>query len=92
MGLLFVEYLSGPRIYECSSCHAHLADYKHIISKVMSYFVLVFSFFVCVLRYMCDLLPLASLSSALKSLSRAGMGVLTWCPRCELFSMCLLSC
>ena len=44
MGLLFVEYLSGPRIYECSSCHAHLADYKHIISKVMSYFVLVFSF------------------------------------------------
>lgn len=33
MGKLFLEYLSGARIYECSACHAHLADYNEIVSK-----------------------------------------------------------
>eukprot|EP00656_Telonema_subtile_P037388 TRINITY_DN415_c0_g1_i14.p1 TRINITY_DN415_c0_g1~~TRINITY_DN415_c0_g1_i14.p1 ORF type:complete len:115 (+),score=15.61 TRINITY_DN415_c0_g1_i14:164-508(+) len=33
MGKLFLEYLSGTRVYECISCNSHLADADHIISK-----------------------------------------------------------
>eukprot|EP00657_Telonema_sp_P-1_P000640 TRINITY_DN1122_c0_g2_i1.p2 TRINITY_DN1122_c0_g2~~TRINITY_DN1122_c0_g2_i1.p2 ORF type:complete len:114 (-),score=19.40 TRINITY_DN1122_c0_g2_i1:279-620(-) len=33
MGKLFFEYLNGPRVYECASCHTHLADCDEIISR-----------------------------------------------------------
>ena len=34
MGRPFKVYLSGPRIYSCSTCRAHAADHDDIISKV----------------------------------------------------------
>eukprot|EP00658_Telonema_sp_P-2_P024668 TRINITY_DN1991_c0_g2_i1.p1 TRINITY_DN1991_c0_g2~~TRINITY_DN1991_c0_g2_i1.p1 ORF type:complete len:119 (-),score=27.15 TRINITY_DN1991_c0_g2_i1:499-855(-) len=33
MGKIFLEYLSGPKIYECAACHTHLADSDQIVSK-----------------------------------------------------------
>eukprot|EP01121_Diplochlamys_sp_Union-15-3_P006017 TRINITY_DN1642_c0_g1_i5.p1 TRINITY_DN1642_c0_g1~~TRINITY_DN1642_c0_g1_i5.p1 ORF type:complete len:115 (+),score=8.61 TRINITY_DN1642_c0_g1_i5:92-436(+) len=33
MGRLFMNYLSGSRIYICYSCETHLANYNDIISK-----------------------------------------------------------
>eukprot|EP00741_Cyanophora_paradoxa_P011144 tig00020553_g10765.t1 len=33
MGRLFKAYISGPRVYSCSNCHAHLANHDEIISK-----------------------------------------------------------
>lgn len=34
MGKLFREYLSDPRIYTCSECHAHLTTHDSLVSKV----------------------------------------------------------
>lgn len=34
MGRIFKEYLSGNRVYSCSTCKAHLALHEDIISKV----------------------------------------------------------
>ncbi|KAH9538560.1 hypothetical protein CY35_15G013300 [Sphagnum magellanicum] len=33
MGQIYQEYLTGPRIYKCSSCKAHAADHADIFSK-----------------------------------------------------------
>ena len=33
MGKLYQAYLSGTRIYSCSTCHAHLANHDDIVSK-----------------------------------------------------------
>ena len=33
MGRVFKVYLSGPRVYCCSSCKCHLANHDEIISK-----------------------------------------------------------
>eukprot|EP01137_Pigoraptor_chileana_P037605 Opistho-2@34939 len=33
MGLLFLQYLSGKRIFTCSECEAHLSRHEEIISK-----------------------------------------------------------
>jgi hypothetical protein len=34
MGMLFKAYLSGPKIWSCERCAAHLASHDDIISKV----------------------------------------------------------
>eukprot|EP01135_Chromosphaera_perkinsii_P004772 Nk52_evm3s296 gene=Nk52_evmTU3s296 len=33
MGQLFLEYLSGSRVYVCSTCDTHLSKHDEIISK-----------------------------------------------------------
>ncbi|KAJ7561692.1 hypothetical protein O6H91_03G038000 [Diphasiastrum complanatum] len=33
MGQIFQERLPGPRIYCCSNCQAHAADYDEVVSK-----------------------------------------------------------
>jgi len=45
MGKLYKAYLSGDRIYACSNCHTHLANYVDIVSKVCVC--------VCVCVYVC---------------------------------------
>ena len=34
MGRIFRQYLSGPRIYSCNTCHCHSADAEDVESKV----------------------------------------------------------
>ena len=34
MGVPFKQYLSGDRIYMCSTCKSHAADHSQLISKV----------------------------------------------------------
>ena len=33
MGVPFKQYLSGDRIYMCSTCKSHAADHSQLISK-----------------------------------------------------------
>ena len=35
MGRIFRQYLSGPRIYSCNTCHCHSADAEDVESKVL---------------------------------------------------------
>jgi hypothetical protein len=34
MGMSYRQYLSGPRIYGCSTCKTHLASISSMISRV----------------------------------------------------------
>lgn len=34
MPVLFKQYLSGEKIYTCSSCGTHAADHEELVSKV----------------------------------------------------------
>eukprot|EP00252_Welwitschia_mirabilis_P006267 TRINITY_DN1709_c0_g1_i2.p1 TRINITY_DN1709_c0_g1~~TRINITY_DN1709_c0_g1_i2.p1 ORF type:complete len:112 (+),score=19.39 TRINITY_DN1709_c0_g1_i2:243-578(+) len=36
MGLLFLEYLNGPKIFKCGSCKTHAADHNEIFSKAFT--------------------------------------------------------
>eukprot|EP00127_Corallochytrium_limacisporum_P004099 Clim_evm44s157 gene=Clim_evmTU44s157 len=33
MGMLFLRFLQGPRVYTCAECEAHLTQHNDIISK-----------------------------------------------------------
>ncbi|GBG86866.1 hypothetical protein CBR_g42150 [Chara braunii] len=33
MGLIFQQYLTGPRIYTCSTCKTHAANHDDVVSK-----------------------------------------------------------
>jgi hypothetical protein len=35
MPVLFKQYLSGEKIYTCSSCGTHAADHEELVSKVI---------------------------------------------------------